>query len=286
MTAEPESRSTPLSDRELGLLNGIFSRELGLFFRAEKSEYLAWRLQPRLDAHRLGSFAEYYQLLRRAGNEELLQVVPAITNRESYFFRETAQLRGLCNASLDALKLGGKPGQLRILSAGCAGGEEPYSMAIVLCHALALLRRDELWIDAIDINAECLRDAARALYGPRSLRLLGERELQRYFVPVDEHRHELRPAYRHDVRFSQANLLELRHRSAPGRYDVALCRNVLIYFSDEACARAIDELAYVLRPGGLLFLGHSESIIGTSNAFKPELIGERIAYRRTTSGSP
>jgi chemotaxis protein methyltransferase CheR len=122
--------------------------------------------------------------------------------------------------------------------------------------------------------------ARRAEYGPGSLRTTTAEQVERYFLPVQEERWALRPSFRAGVRFTRGNILDLETFRGSLPYDVVFCRNVLIYFSEEAIRRAVDHFAAVLRPGGLLFLGASESIIGLSESFEAVRFTGTLGYRR------
>ncbi len=273
-----------LSLEELALFNELFSQRFGLFFPDHKREILESRLLPRLRANHLQRFMDYYLLLQYDLKRELDPLVRAITNNESYFFRETAQFEALQGEELHALRSGGVPGRLRLLSAGCSSGEEPYTLNIYLRRALFGQAADEaLAVDAIDIDTERLDMARDALYRLSSLRTLNEEQIGRYFVRHDDEVFELRPPFRQGVGFTEGNILDLDTFRPAAPYDVVFCRNVLIYFSEPALKTAIGNFAEIVRRGGLLFLGHSESIIGLTKAFQAERLGQSIAYRKVSS---
>ena len=138
-------------------------------------------------------------------------------------------------------------------------------------------------IDAFDIDTDRLEAALKAIYGPSSLRALDGKDVRHYFMERDSHHWELLDTYREGVRFRQGNIMDLASFRRPHPYDVLFCRNALIYFSEEALHQAIENFAQVLRPGGLLFLGHAESIIGVSRQFETIRLGSCIAYRRVVS---
>lgn len=267
-----------LSQEELALFNELFSGKFGIHYPEHKREILESRLLPRLRANHLQRYIDYYLLLQYDLTRELDPLTRAITNNESYFFRETAQFDSLSQSILD-LKAGGRKDRLRFLSAGCSSGEEPYTLNIVLRDSGHGLRADELRIDAIDLDSERLEQARQAVYRPGSLRTLDETETRRLFNETDAEAFELKTAYRTGVHFAPGNILDPSSFS-PAPYDAVFCRNVLIYFTEAALKKAIDNFARVVRPGGLLFLGHSESIIGLSTAFQAERLGNCIAYRR------
>ena len=135
-------------------------------------------------------------------------------------------------------------------------------------------------IDAIDLDRERLAMARRAIYRSGSLRALSPAQIRQYFIEHDPESFELRPAHREGVTFSSGNIVDLSTYPAHAHYDAIFCRNVLIYFSESSIQATLDNFARVIRPGGLLFLGHSESIIGLTSAFQAERLGQCIAYRR------
>ncbi|MCP4657456.1 MAG: protein-glutamate O-methyltransferase CheR [bacterium] len=271
---------TSLSFEELALFNELFSSRFGLFFPDHKREILESRLRPRLRANHLNRFIDYYLLLQYDLKRELDPLVRAITNNESYFFRETLQFEAVSGSQARELRDGGVAGRLRILSAGCSSGEEPYSLNLFVRRAAFGPYDESLRIDAIDIDSERLEMALEATFRPNSLRTLSEAQIEQYFVRHDEDCYELRKIYRHGVHFAEGNILDLSTFRQPTPYDAVFCRNVLIYFSESGLRNAIENFARVVRPGGLLFLGHSESIIGLTKVFQAERLGQCIAYRR------
>lgn len=269
-----------LSTEELALFNEFFSSHFGLYFSEHKREILESRLLPRLRANRVQRFIDYYLLLQYDLERELDSLTQAITNNESYFFRETGQFEVLDRDLLYELESHGISRQLRFLSAGCSSGEEPYTLNIYLREISGHIPAD-LRIDAFDLDQERLALARRGLYRSSSLRALDESQIGRYFTAIDARNYELRGPYRRGVRFSFGNILDVTTFPPGVKYDVIFCRNVLIYFSETALKTAIDNFAKVIRHDGLLFLGHSESIIGLSKAFQAERLGQCIVYRRT-----
>jgi len=269
-----------LTTEELALFNELFASRFGLHFPEHKLEILESRLLPRLRANHVQRFMDYYLLLQYDLARELDPLTRAITNNESYFFRETAQFEALDGKRLDELCQGGRPGRLRFLSAGCSSGEEAYTLNIIARAFPATLGQDTLRIDGIDLDSERIEMARRALYRPTSLRALTPAQTDRYFARRHAEGFELRTTFRRGVDFHAGNILDRSSFPRPEPYDAIFCRNVLIYFSEPALKSAIESFARAVRPGGLLFLGHSESIIGLTQAFQAERLGQSIAYRR------
>ncbi|MDA8017096.1 MAG: protein-glutamate O-methyltransferase CheR [Thermoanaerobaculia bacterium] len=272
-------QATPsLSQEELALFNELFSGKFGIHYPEHKREILESRLLPRLRANHLQRFIDYYLLLQYDLDRELDALTRAITNNESYFFRETTQFDALCQ-SLEELKAGGLEDRLRFLSAGCSSGEEPYTLNIVLRDQGYGLQTDELRIDAVDLDSQRLEQARAGVYRHVSLRALDDAQTQRLFTRTGEEEYRLKDPFRCGVHFASGNILDPLS-FAPLAYDAVFCRNVLIYFTEAALKKAIDNFARIVRQDGLLFLGHSESIIGLTKAFQAERLGNCIAYRR------
>ena len=270
-----------LGQEELALFNELFAQKFGLHFPEHKREILESRLLPRVRANHLQRFLDYYLLLQYDFDREREALTQAITNNESYFFRETGQFESLCSELHTLIGENRHRARLRILSAGCSSGEEPYTLNIFLRGVLDA-EDGAVQIDAIDIDSERLDQARRGIYRPGSLRTLNPEQVNRYFEPYEDETYRLRDTHRRGVHFRRGNIVETGTLGTERSYDVLFCRNVLIYFSEPALKAAIENFARVVRPGGLLFLGHSESIIGLTQAFQAERLGSCIAYRRKT----
>ncbi len=275
--------SPELSLEELALFNELFAQKFGLHFPEHKREILESRLLPRLRANHLQRYLDYYLHLQYDFEREQEEVTQAITNNESYFFREISQMKSLDGSVLSDLRSGGKIGWLKFLSAGCSSGEEPYTLNIFLRDLMA--EGSLCSIEAVDLDSQRLAQAESGVYRPSSLRALVPEQITKYFVQHSLDAFELKRHMRSGVTFRRGNILNLDAGSPSsglsGIYDAVFCRNVLIYFAEPALKAAIEEFARVLRPGGLLFLGHSESIIGLTKSFQAERLGSCIAYRRT-----
>lgn len=266
-----------MNQEEYLLLNELITRRFGITFPEARRQLLESRLRPRLEELHLRSFREYYLLLQCNVNGEAHRLAESVTNNETYFFRESRQLETLFT---EASSLAGPAGSLRVLSVGCSSGEEPYSLAILARKQSRSLSGIRLDIHAVDLDASRIAMARQAEYGRASLRALAESEIACHFDPQGAERWALKPSYRQGVRFAWGNLLDLRTLpSVETGFDAVFCRNVLIYFADSALQQAVRNFAELLRPGGLLFLGASESIIGLSKDFETLRLGGGIAYR-------
>lgn len=270
-----------MTDEEHRLLNEFVSNLYGISFTKERRQLLESRLKPRLQALEMNRFMDYYLRLQYSFEEEVFTFTRLITNNESYFFRETRQFDTLFEeAWADLAKAAGGRGPIRILCAGCSSGEEPYTLRIFSELHHHLNPRLPIEIDGFDIDGERLATADKAIYGQNSLRATSEQQIRQFFTRTGSELYSLNDSLRKGVSFSLGNILDTTAYPKAGNYDVLFCRNVLIYFSERALHRAIENFARALRPGGYLFLGHAESIIGLSESFETVRFERCIAYRR------
>jgi chemotaxis protein methyltransferase CheR len=271
---------TAFQPADLKLLGDLIQERFGLTFDGVRQEILASRLQPRMRELRIETPRAYYEYLRfhPQRDAEFDRLPALVTNNETYFFRETRQFEILINYVLPERRPPAAARPLRLLSAGCSSGEEPYSLAIAL-HNAGLPLAGKTWeIDACDLNPERIGRAREAIYDETSLRACDPEARRRYFT-AEGGRYRLKDRYRAGLRFFQSNLL------APGftlerPYDVILCRNLLIYFCDSAFESLIGLFARSLAPGGYLFLGHSESLFDRGTEFVPVVVGGSVIYRK------
>lgn len=272
-----EPSACSMSQEEYLLLNELIAQQYGITFPEHKRSMLEARLRGRLQALHLPRFLDYYLQLQRDPNGERKKLAELVTNNETYFFRETQQFGALFEESAREDRRGRT---LRLLCAGCSSGEEPYTLAMFGQQNAGRLDGRTIEIDAFDVDSGRIEMARRAEYGPSSMRSLSAEQVERYFQPVSRERWSLRPPFRAGVRFAWGNILDPGTFPPAAPYDAVFCRNVLIYFSEAALRKAVDHFAAVLRPGGLLFLGVSESIIGLSTRFETVRLSRTIAYRR------
>jgi chemotaxis protein methyltransferase CheR len=272
---------TPADEGECKLLSDLIQERFGLSFAGVRRDILLARVRPRLKALRLPALLDYYHFLRCHPDREseFDRLACQLTNNETYFFREPHHFNIIAKHVVPALGDALRTRPLRVLSAGCSSGEEPYTLAIALFEAGLELRGISWEIDACDLNRDRIAKAREGVYEGNALRVCDEAALRRYFEPQGG-RFRLRDRYRKSIRFFEANL------AAPGGmigfppYDVILCRNLLIYFDDAGFDRAVGVFARALAPGGWLLLGHSESLIDRSDEFVPTWLEGAMIYRK------
>lgn len=277
----PEPR-LEMSAEELHLLRDLFSQASGFLLREDLKFIAERRLAPRLELLGLRDFAAYARYLRfdARGGDELETAIDLLVPHETYFFREPVQLRCLEEELLPRLEAqNGRRRALQVWSAGCATGEEPYTLSMLLKDRPGLAGW-ELDVLGTDLSRKALTAARRAEYGPVALRATSPEQRARYFEPLEGGRVRVGEAWREPVRFGQLNLLDVGAASLLPRFDVVLCRNVLIYF-DQATRRRVVELFFErLVPGGYLLLGHSENLLHLSTRFELVQLEGDLVYRR------
>jgi chemotaxis protein methyltransferase CheR len=250
---------------ELDDVRAAIAATTGLTFTPERSAALDDAVRQRMHATGERELATY-RLRLSPRSAEAVELGRLLTVHESYFFRNVEQLDA-ARAHLAARVGGSLAARPRVLSVGCSTGDEPYSLAMLLQEDPDLART-EIKIDALDLDGEVLAKARRASYSAWALRELPPRFRHRHFEQNGQ-RHLLGADIRAKVTFAQGNVLDADVRLfAPGTYDVVFCRNVLMYFTVEAARRAVATLAAALVPGGLLFLGHAETLRGLSTEFR------------------
>lgn len=239
------------------------------------------RLRTRLEAMGVATFSEYYRAVKYAKDpsRELVEIVDLITTNETYFFREEQQLECFVHELIpDLLRERDIRMPLRIWSAGCSSGEEPFSVAMLLAE-MAALPAVGVDIFGSDISRKVLRQARLGQYRELALRQTNAQRRQRFFTPEQNH-WLLHDEIRRMVSFGQINLFDDSALSLMANVDVVLCRNVMIYFSKESRAKLLDSFYRKMRPGGYLLLGHSESLLNTSSPFEVVSLNRDIVYRK------
>jgi chemotaxis protein methyltransferase CheR len=278
----PNSPRAPaeMSDAEFRMLTELLRRHCGLHFGPESRYLFEKRVLRRVRELDLTSFAAYHYLLRSGaqGDQELARLVDELTINETYFFRERAQLAALVNEIVPELRAerGGRP--LGIWSAGCASGEEPYSV-VMLAQEAGLVPGVDLRVYASDVSHRMLRRAREGVYRDASFRETDATARERWFRSAAGGWRIADEVKKH-VDFMHLNLFDASKLALLGTMDVVLCRNVIIYFDAGGKRRTIDGFFEKLRPGGYLLLGHSESLINLSSAFELRQLRRDLVYRR------
>lgn len=274
-----------ISNDEFIQLRDFIYNESGIFI-AESRKYLVEnRLANRLRELNLKNFGEYYYYLRFDANRrsELPRLFEVITTNETSFYRNPPQLQifqeKVLKAELDKQRAAGKK-KLRIWSAGCSTGEEPYTLAMILHEVLK--SEIALWdikITANDLSEAVLKAASRGLYNEYALRTTPPAITAKYFKK-DGVTYQVDPKLKRLVSFGTINLSDKIMLKRVERSNIIFCRNVIIYFDDEMKRQVIGSFYDNLLPGGCMLIGHSESLHNISRAFTPEHHPGTIVYRK------
>ncbi len=270
------------SDEFLVLRDLIYSYS-GLYFGEDNRFLLERRLSQRLSQYQLATFHDYYYYLRydRNREQELSDIMDILTTNETYFFREAFQLKAFTDEIIPEIvcaKVERGDRTLRIWSAGCSTGEEPYTIAMLL------LERPELsgWkieIVGTDISQRVLHQARKGIYGNSSFRVTEQHFKSRYFHS-QEGGFRVADNVRELVTFSRLNLYDENRFLFLGKMDIVFCRNVIIYFDQASKKKVVEHFYNTLHQGGFLLLGHSESLMNISTSFKLRHFKNDMVYEK------
>lgn len=272
-------REFELGNDEFRFLAAFMSRETGIMLSDHKRQMVCGRLVKRLRALGLRSFQEYVELLQGPGaTAEVENLVNAITTNITNFFREPHHFDFLRDSVL-APRLTERPRRprIRIWSAGCSSGEEPYSIAMTMADVLKSGEGWDALILATDIDTNVLRRAEAGIYPAEAQKHIPESYRKRFVRRVnhDSDKIQMADELRHMIRFRRLNL----HEKWPmkGKFDAIFCRNVAIYFDKPTQKSLFNRYADYLTIGGMLYLGHAESLIGVTDRFE---VADKTVYRR------
>ena len=253
----------------------------GIFLHEGKVDYVSRRVDSRMQALDLTTVRDYVRYLTfdRSGRE-MEELINAIVVSETYFFRDHPQLRLLAEAVLpEILKEKGDDGHLSLLSAGCATGEEAYTLAIILREMLEDADAWRLRIDAVDINRHSLQKAQEAIYTDHALRETPHAYRQRYFTREGDV-NRLDAGIREMVHFRHANLFDPAQTDGLCAYDIVFCRNVLIYFDRRSAGQVMDTFYEAMNTGAFIFLGSAESVGRATSLFRMVRMEDGFVYRK------
>lgn len=279
---------TPMmGSEEYELITQLIADHCGLQFDERQKYLIEKRLARRMAALSLTDYKTYFQRLvtdrHRGGGGELALAIQELTNHETYFFRESAQLTTFADIIFPEIAAA-NPRVVNLWVAGCSTGEEAWSLAILAVES-GIVPAGRIQIHANDISSAVLKTAREGVYSSRAFRGqgLGLRQdllKRKYFTEREPDRFEVRPELRKVVNFFQMNLLDASRMGLMTRMDAIFCRNVIIYFSRETRRQVIGDFWRKMRPGGYLMLGHSETLSGVNDDFQLKNINDQLVYWR------
>ncbi len=257
--------SCQLSDTQFSKISHVLYDICGIHLTEGKEDLVKGRLMKRLRLLGLDSFDSYLKFLDQdASGQELSAMVDSLTTNKTDFFREKQHFDFLSKRIIPEVAARGTA--FRIWSAGCSTGAEPYSLAIQLHESIPDLNRWDARILATDISARMLAKAQQGIYDDDELDGVPAAQIQRYFTAVPGSRprsFRVLDRLKKLVQLARLNLMESWPMRGP--FDLILCRNVMIYFDKPTQMKLVHRFSELLRPGGYLFVGHSESLTATSH---------------------
>jgi chemotaxis protein methyltransferase CheR len=262
----------------------ILRERSGLVLTNDKAYLLESRLLPVARKWKLATFDDLVRVIRSKMDEAVIRdVVEAMTTNESFFFRDTKPFEQFKQVVLPAMMKNRGAGRvIRIWSAACSSGQEPYSLAMILSEMAHELNGWKIEIVGTDLSTEILARAKEGMYSQFEVqRGLPITLLVKYFAQIGD-RWQINAKIRNMVQYREFNLL---HDAMPlGRFDVVFCRNVLIYFDQPTKSRVLNSVAKVMPEDGFLFLGGAETVLGITDKFQM-VAGQRGVYGVASASS-
>jgi chemotaxis protein methyltransferase CheR len=267
-----------LTESELDQIRTLIEHRSAILFDSSRERFFSTHVREHLAEKGLASGNELLSLVR-GSSIEYEALLERLLTQETSFFRYPAVYEALEKKILPEVqerKFWQNPRALRIWSAGCSTGEEPYSIAITVCEALKFAEAWEIEILATDISRRALRHAERGAYSKRSLQEVSLGQVENYFTAT-KHGYQVKPRIRRMISFVQMNLVESVY---VGKIDCIFCMNVLMYFSEERRLAILRRFYDALEPGGYFLLGHAETLTNAPVKFEPVVFGDCRIYRK------
>ncbi|HTB91266.1 MAG TPA: protein-glutamate O-methyltransferase CheR [Candidatus Sulfotelmatobacter sp.] len=269
-----------LTDHELSEIRMLIEERSGIHFDESRERFLSTRVREHMHERKYTRVSELLRAVRKT-NVEYDSFLERMLTQETSFFRYPAVYEAFEKRVLPEIhvsKFWKNPRTLRVWSAGCSTGEEPYSIAITIADSLSFADAWNVEILATDVGKQALKNAEKGIYSGRSLAGVNEKQLSTHFTKV-ENKHHIKPRLKKMISFAPMNLASPVY---VGRMDLIFCMNVLIYFTEERRRALVQRFYEALEPGGYLFLGHSESISKMPVKFQAIVLGDCILYRKPT----
>ena len=270
--------TTRIVESELAGIRTLIEHRSAILFDSSRERFFSTRIREYVDEKGLAGGTDLLHLVR-GSSIEYEALLERLLTQETSFFRYPAVFEALEKTILSDLqerKVWENPRTLRIWSAGCSTGEEPYSIAITLCEALKFAEAWETEILATDISRRALRHAERGVYSRRSLQGVPPAQVETYFAAA-KHGFHVKPRVRRMISFAQMNLVESVY---VGKFDCIFCMNVLMYFSNERRLAILRRFYDALEPGGYFLLGHAETLSNSAMKLEPVVLGDCRVYRK------
>jgi chemotaxis protein methyltransferase CheR len=273
------TQAPPLQDATFRSLRDYIYDQTGIFVPDSKKYFLENRLSRRIQDNKLSSYEEYLAFLGSKANGELKSLYGVVTTNETYFFREPQQFDVFTKHILPRILERKRNKDIRVWSAACSTGEEPYTVAAILKETAPAVRAEIL---GSDISDGVLESARRGIYSSYAVRIVPPSYQQKYFRNQGD-TYEIDEGVRNAVKFMNVNLIDEKAVRAIRDVDVIFCRNVLIYFDDKSKRKAVSLLYNALAQDGFLMVGTSESLHSVTRALQPTVIDRVVLYQKVGS---
>ncbi|MEA2030408.1 MAG: protein-glutamate O-methyltransferase CheR [candidate division Zixibacteria bacterium] len=278
-----------LSNEDFEAIRDYIHEKSGIFFAKNKMYLLKNRLCKRMNELSIKTYKDYlYHVKYDTSMKEFHKLMDLVTTNETSFFRNEPQLLSFSKEVLPQIieekKKSNSPKTIKIWSAGCSTGEEPYTLAMILLDRFASMPGWRGEIVANDISEEVLQKARRGEYSGITMRNMSPMHTAKYFTKVGD-LYQVKPEVKAMVKFSFINLNQPRMISLNSNCDVIFCRNVMIYFSDEVKRQLVRGYYNSLKPGGYFYIGHAETLHNISKSFKLVYFKNALVYQKEALGS-
>lgn len=271
------------TQEEFENLRNLIKDNCGIYFDENSKYILEKRTAARLKELKFQSYKEYIFYLKydKKREEEFVFIYDTLTTNETYFFREEYQLRAFSEEIIsDVVKQKGSDRTIRIWSAGCSTGEEPYTIAMLLTGNKDVMSGFKVSVFGSDISHRCLKTAREAVYSSNSFRTTSMENKRRFFDDTEDGKFRVKPHIREMVNFGHLNLLDRQKMGMLPSMDIIFCRNVLIYFDMPSRKTVIENFHEKLQKNGFLLLGHAESLINISTSFIMKHYKNDMVYQK------
>jgi chemotaxis protein methyltransferase CheR len=286
---QTENLNLELSLEDFVAFRDFIHEKCGIFFAENKKYLVENRLSKRMTTLGLKSFRDYfYQVKYDTSLKEFNMLMNLVTTNETSFYRNPPQLacfqQEVLPLVIEQKKQAGQGKRIKIWSAGCSTGEEPYTLGMILLEVLGEHNDWNIEIIANDISENVLYSARTAAYSEMSLRTTPLNIVNKYFIR-DGEKYCVTDNVKRLVKFSHLNLADRRKMALMTDMDFVFCRNVMIYFSDDIKKQIVKGYYNSLKPGGYLYIGHAESLHGISRAFKLVYFKNGLVYFKETGAA-
>lgn len=274
-----EANNFYMSEELFRLFRDFIQNQCGIYFKDTNKFLLERRIVQRIKALQLQSFEQYYYYLTYdpKASQEIDYLFDVITTNETYFFREQKQLKAFIEEIVPEIL--SKKGKIRIWSAGCSSGEEPFTIAMLL-NEYNYFQKASIDIFASDLSQDAISKARKGIYKENSFRNCPEYFKKKYFEEISPGTYKIKDEIKEKVSYGKLNLLDTSRIYLLGYLDVIFCRNVIIYFDEESKKKVVEMFYDRLYPQGFLLLGHSESLITLSTKFKLRHLKNDMVYQK------